>query len=131
HGRALYVLDDVRPLRTLSEKTMAEPLHLYEIADAQQHWNAQEPGGFGLGSGEFRGQNRDYGALITFSLNVPGLPLPDTEKERQRKIAERAAQRKEKEATPSAPPPKSARELKEQERPGGKAEEKPEEKKPE
>ncbi len=133
HGRALYVLDDVRPLRTLSEKTLAEPLHLYEIADAQQHWFAPEPSGFGLGSGEFRGQNRDYGALITFSLNVPGLPLPDTDKERQRKIAERAAQRtKEKETTPAAAPPKSASELKEQERPGVKPEEKPpEEKKPE
>ncbi|HYX22765.1 MAG TPA: hypothetical protein VFC23_01325, partial [Thermoanaerobaculia bacterium] len=119
HGRALYVLDDVRPLRTLTEKTMAEPLHLYETGDAQQHWNAPEPGGFGLGSAEFRGQNRDYGALLTFSLNAPGLPLPDTEKERQRKIEERAAQRKEKETTPSAPPPKSARELKTQEQPGG------------
>jgi photosystem II stability/assembly factor-like uncharacterized protein len=131
HGRALYVLDDVRPLRTLSEKTMAEPLHLYEIADVQQYWRDQEPSGFGLGSAEFRGQNRDYGALITFSLNAPGLPLPDTEKERQRKIEERAAQRKEKEATPSAPPPKSARELKEQERPGAGKPETAEEKKPE
>ncbi len=121
HGRALYVLDDVRPLRTLTEKTMAEPLHLYEIGDAQQHWQGPEPSGFGLGSAEFRGQNRDYGALITFSLNAPGLPLPDTEKERQRKIEERAAQRREKEATPPAAPPKSARELKAQEQPGGKA----------
>ena len=119
HGRALYVLDDLRPLRTLTEKTMAEPLHLYETGDAQQHWTGPEPGGFGLGSAEFRGQNRDYGALLTFSLNAPGLPLPDTEKERQRKIEERAAQRKEKETTPSAPPPKSARELKTQEQPGG------------
>jgi len=118
HGRALYVLDDLRPLRTLSEKTMAEPLHLYEIADGQQHLDTPEAGGFGLGSGEFRGQNRDYGALITFSLNVPGLPLPDSDKERQRKIDERAAQRREKETAPSTAPPKSARELKVQEHEG-------------
>ena len=36
-----------------------------------------------------RGENRAYGALLTFSLNAPGLPLPDDEKERQRKEAER------------------------------------------
>jgi photosystem II stability/assembly factor-like uncharacterized protein len=130
HGRALYVLDDLRPLRTLSEKTMAEPLHLYEAGDAQQHWVGPEAGGVALGSGEFRGQNRDYGALVTFSLNLPGLPLPDSDKERQRKIDERAAQRAEKDATPSAPPPKNARELEAQEQPGGKPEEKAGEKKP-
>ncbi|HEX4964237.1 MAG TPA: hypothetical protein VF173_25670 [Thermoanaerobaculia bacterium] len=129
HGRALYVLDDLRPLRTLSEKTMAEPLHLYDLGDVQQHWDAPEAGGFGLGSGEFRGKSRDYGALITFSLNAPGLPLPDSDKERQRKIDERAAQRKEQETTP---PPKSARELKAKEPQAGTATAKPgEEKKPE
>ncbi len=29
HGRALYVLDDVAPLRELTAETMREPLHLY------------------------------------------------------------------------------------------------------
>ena len=93
HGRALYVLDDVRPLRTLSEKTMAEPVHLYAGGDAQQHWSAPEPSGFGLGSGEFRGSNEPYGALLTFSLNAPDLPLPDEKQERERKLAERVAAR--------------------------------------
>ena len=36
----------------------------------------------GGGAGEFQGENRAYGALITYSLNAPGLPLPDDEKER-------------------------------------------------
>src|SRR4029077_13329994 len=39
---------------------------------------------------EFVGENRAYGALITFSVNAPNLPLADEEKERQRKEAERA-----------------------------------------
>jgi hypothetical protein len=47
----------------------------------------------GGGAGEYQGDNRDYGALITFSLNAPGLPLPDAEQERARKEAERAAER--------------------------------------
>jgi hypothetical protein len=94
HGRSLFVLDDIRPLRTLSDKTLAEPVHLYEIADAQQHAFRPEDSGFALGFTEYRGENRPYGALLTYSLNQPGLPLPDKEKERERKETERAAERK-------------------------------------
>ncbi len=94
HGRALYILDDVRPLRALSEATLAEPLHLYEVADAQQHWSAPDVGGFGPGAGEFRGENRPYGAILTYSLNLPDLPHPDAEKERERKEGKRVEERK-------------------------------------
>src|SRR6185436_3461238 len=38
--------------------------------------------------GEFRGESRPYGSLITFSLNAPGLPHPDVDKERERKEKE-------------------------------------------
>src|SRR5262249_13580597 len=58
HGRALWVLDDIRPFRTLTPEVLAAPLHLFEVADAQQHWRAPEEGGSGLGAGEFRGANR-------------------------------------------------------------------------
>jgi len=120
HGRALYVLDDIRPLRTLSEKTLAEPVHFYETA-AQQAWRAGEPGGFGAGSGEYRGENRQYGALLTYSLNASGLPYPDEKKERERKEAEREARLKAAQARPEEGLPQSALELKQQEKPGGPA----------
>jgi photosystem II stability/assembly factor-like uncharacterized protein len=94
HGRALFVLDDIRPLRALSEATLQEPLRFFGVADAQQHWRKAEDGGFGFGAGEFRGQNRPYGAVLTFSLNLPGLPLHDQEKERARKEREREEKRK-------------------------------------
>src|SRR6202035_4192082 len=84
HGRALYVLDDLRPLRTVSAATLAEPLHLYDVADALQHRLRPPAAGFGPGAGEFRGENRPYGAILTFSANLPGLSLPDPEKERDR-----------------------------------------------
>ncbi|HSN87856.1 MAG TPA: hypothetical protein VL025_13950, partial [Thermoanaerobaculia bacterium] len=121
HGRAVYVLDDIRPLRTLSDETQAKPIHLYEIADAQQHSQAPEAGGFGLGSGEFRGENRAYGALLHFSLSDPKLPLPDGEKERARKEEEREAKRK----AEAAEQPRTAREMKAPEGPEGAAPGKP------
>ncbi len=89
HGRSAYVLDDVRPLRTISAATMAEPIHLFEIPDAQQYWVKQTGASRFPGNGEFRGENRPYGALITFSLNIEGLPHPNDEIERERKEAER------------------------------------------
>lgn len=91
HGRSLYVLDDIRPLRTLSPATMAEPLHLFAIPDAQQHAVRQTGGERFPGDDEFRGANPPYGALVTFSLNVAGLPHPDEEKERARKEKERSS----------------------------------------
>ncbi|HEY7215725.1 MAG TPA: hypothetical protein VIC28_13925, partial [Thermoanaerobaculia bacterium] len=109
HGRALYVVDDIKPLRTLSEKTMAEKLHFYGASDAVQYSRMPERGGFGSGAGEFRGENEPYGAILTYSLNAPGLPLPEAEKERERKLEERQTKRKEEEK--SEEKPKSAWEL--------------------
>ncbi|HEV8578037.1 MAG TPA: hypothetical protein VGX68_03050 [Thermoanaerobaculia bacterium] len=108
HGRAIYVLDDITPLRTLSDKTMAEPLHFYGASNAVQYNRGPEPSGFGLGAGEFRGENEPYGAILTYSLNAPGLPLPDPEKERARKLEERQARRKE--TTKSEEKPKTPQE---------------------
>ncbi len=93
HGRALWILDDVRPLRALTEESLKKPLELFDVADAQQHWRRSEEGGFGFGAGEFRGQDRPYGAILTFALDQPGLPLFDAEKERARKEQERQAAR--------------------------------------
>jgi photosystem II stability/assembly factor-like uncharacterized protein len=94
HGRGLYILDDLRPLRSLSADLLKKPVHLFEISDAVQHARRPEEGGFALGNSEFRGENRPYGALLTFALNAPGLPHPVQEKERERKEKERTEARK-------------------------------------
>ena len=94
HGRAAYILDDVRPLRSVTKETMAKPLHLFEVEPALQHATRQKEGSRFVGDGEFRGENEPYGALLTYSLNLPGLPHPREEKERERKEKEREAARK-------------------------------------
>jgi photosystem II stability/assembly factor-like uncharacterized protein len=96
HGRAIYVLDDITPLREVTPATLAEPVHLYASQPALLYRVNRGRGGIrGGGAGEFVGENRAYGALITFSVNAPNLPLADEEKERQRKEAERARARTE------------------------------------
>lgn len=94
HGRAAYVIDDIRPLQTVSKETLAKPLHLFEVPDAQAYTTRQKEGSRFLGDAEFRGENQPYGALLTYSLNLPGLPHPADEKERERKAKEREAEQK-------------------------------------
>lgn len=94
HGRSLFVIDDVRALREIDAESLSAPLKLYPCAPAQQHAIAPEVGGFAQGSGEFYGANRPYGAIITFSLADPSLPLPDPDREKERKAAERAERAK-------------------------------------
>ncbi|MGH9862286.1 MAG: WD40/YVTN/BNR-like repeat-containing protein, partial [Candidatus Acidiferrales bacterium] len=115
HGRALYVLDDIRPLRTLSALTLGEPIHLFDPPEAQQYRVKQTGASRFPGQGEFRGENRPYGALLTYSLNFEGLPHPKEEIERERKEKERQA----------------ARAAQEKAKPGGEAKEEKEEKAPE
>ncbi|UCC72802.1 MAG: hypothetical protein JSV86_21010 [Gemmatimonadota bacterium] len=97
HGRSAYVIDDIRPLRSITAETLAQPIHLFDIPDAQQYRVKQTGASRFPGDGEFRGANRPYGALITFSLNVDGLPHPNEEIERERKAAERQPQAEEEE----------------------------------
>jgi hypothetical protein len=69
-GRGLYILDDVRPLREISSAVLAEPLHLFAIPDARQHW--LRAGTAGHGADVFHGENRPYGALLTVSAAEGG-----------------------------------------------------------
>ncbi|HYN23155.1 MAG TPA: hypothetical protein VE078_19505 [Thermoanaerobaculia bacterium] len=91
HGRALYVLDDIAPLRELTAETMREPVHLYPSSPAWLHDFGAGSGNLRGGAGEFAAPSRPYGVLLTYSLNAPGLPHPVEEKERERKEKERAA----------------------------------------
>ena len=90
HGRALYIVDDIRPLREISQEILDKPLHLFEVADARQHERKQSPGELIPGAGEYQGANRPYGALITFSISGEGIPHPDEDRERERKEAGRS-----------------------------------------
>jgi photosystem II stability/assembly factor-like uncharacterized protein len=70
HGRAAYVLDDIRPLRALArERALAAAgLHLFEVPAAIQYVVRQVDGYRFLGDGMFVGQNRPYGALLTWTV---------------------------------------------------------------
>jgi photosystem II stability/assembly factor-like uncharacterized protein len=87
HGRSAYIVDDIRPLRSLTEELTEKEIHLFEIPPARQYRVARSPSTRSAGAHEYRGENRPYGALITFWLGLEDLPHPDREKERARKEA--------------------------------------------
>ena len=70
-GRSAFVLDDIRPLRELAQKGTAilnEPLHLFPIPDAILALYAQATGTRFAADAIYKGENRAYGALVTFAL---------------------------------------------------------------
>ena len=96
HGRGAFVLDDIRPLRQISEQIQEEPVHIFPIPPAQQYRVRQTGASRFPGHGEFRGANRPYGALLTYSLNIDGLPDPEEFEKRQ--------SREKPKINPAAPP---------------------------
>ncbi|MBK8489510.1 MAG: hypothetical protein IPL49_01075 [Saprospirales bacterium] len=68
HGRSLWILDDLSPLRQLDREVLIQPLHLFQSRTATK-WQSINTGRkqpyF-----EFRGANPRYGACIQFYLQA-------------------------------------------------------------
>ncbi|MEM6706931.1 MAG: hypothetical protein AAF690_29765 [Acidobacteriota bacterium] len=94
HGRAIFVLDDISPLRTVAEAMkLAEEetkVHLFDVGAAQQYQAGASPGELMPGTTEFRGENQAYGALMTFVVLGDDVPHPDSDVERAKKEEEHA-----------------------------------------
>ena len=71
HGRAIYVLDDIRPLRELATNPGAAEvdLFLFEPASAYVHATAQSEGNRIVSDAVFRGSPREPGALLSYWLS--------------------------------------------------------------
>ena len=68
HGRAAYVIDDVRPLRTLAANPAAadDALRVFPSAPAIQYVEAEAQGYRSTGHAMFMGERRPYGALLHY-----------------------------------------------------------------
>lgn len=74
HGRGVFLLDDIRPLRALVRipGLAAAPLHVFEPPPAIQHEVSDQIGYRATGHAMFTGENRPYGALVTYIWNGSG-----------------------------------------------------------
>lgn len=74
HGRAIYVLDDIRPLRELSMNPGAADVALFffEPPDAYVHTRAQVDGYHFAADAMFQGRTRGAGALLSYWISGVG-----------------------------------------------------------
>jgi len=73
-GRAVYVLDDIRPLREMAKsgvQTLDKTLHVFTPPDAYSVETMGPEGALFPGNGMFSGENRPLGALISYVINKP------------------------------------------------------------
>lgn len=74
-GRAAYVLDDIRPLRAMAKeggsKVMAQKLKVFATPTAVLANYQQGAGGRFVAQGEYAGQNRRPGAMISYWAKKP------------------------------------------------------------
>jgi photosystem II stability/assembly factor-like uncharacterized protein len=73
-GRALYILDDIRPLRDMAKNgtgAMTKTIHLFTAPDAYQVTNQQPTGPRFDADAVFNGENRQGGAMLSYVINKP------------------------------------------------------------
>ncbi len=87
HGRAAFVIDNIRPLRGISQQLLNKTLHIFNIPDAYLHENRQAKGYHFPADAIFQGENRPYGAMITYYLN-PGFIRENNRKDNEKKKEE-------------------------------------------
>jgi photosystem II stability/assembly factor-like uncharacterized protein len=91
HGRGVFIIDDITPLRSLSAELQQRDLHVFPPRPAVM-WNlVQSRGARFPGQDEFRGANGPTDAVFYVHTNGDDLEHPDPEVQRVRDAAEMAA----------------------------------------
>jgi photosystem II stability/assembly factor-like uncharacterized protein len=79
HGRAIWVLDDIRPLQALAQSPtlMAETVHVFEPPPAYLRATTAADGYHFSGEAMFRGEPRARGALLTYWVGADSAAAAD------------------------------------------------------
>ena len=76
HGRSLYVIDDITPLREISDEITRKKLHAFPVQDVYAFQQGRMSYYLSPGDAAFTGQNKQTGACITYCL-IPSEKKPD------------------------------------------------------
>jgi photosystem II stability/assembly factor-like uncharacterized protein len=82
HGRSAYIIDDISPLREISDEIMKKKLHLFKVPDVYQFQRGRLSSQSSPGDATFRASNKASGLRISYILN------PEKKKEKQKEGTE-------------------------------------------
>lgn len=86
HSRGIYVIDDIRALRELARSgAVPDQLSVFAGGSGHKRYVAQPADARFPGNSAFAGENRPYGAPLTFWIAADDVPHPDPERERERR----------------------------------------------
>ncbi len=85
-GRAAWVLDDIRPLRALAKNStiLNQKLQLFDPPTAYQAAYQQPTGSRFGGDALYNGENRDYGAIISYYIKAEEKKKEEPSKEEEK-----------------------------------------------
>jgi len=92
HGRAVYIIDDISPLRELSEEILKKKLYLFKVNNAFEFITGRTSAYMSPGDGEFAGQNKPLGACFTYYLIPSEKKSEETPSPEMTQMQERMAQ---------------------------------------
>ena len=68
HGRSVYIIDDISPLREISKQVLQKKLHLFAVPDAVQYQQGRMSVYLSPGDASYAAENKNFGACITYHL---------------------------------------------------------------
>lgn len=89
-GRAIYILDDIRPFRAMAKEGKAildKPLYLFTPPTAYITQNQEPEGTRFAANAIFNGENKPRGAMITYSINRPETKKSEVTSDKKKKEA--------------------------------------------
>ncbi|MCX7974615.1 MAG: hypothetical protein N3B16_08950, partial [Candidatus Aminicenantes bacterium] len=85
HGRSIYIIDDITPLRELTDEITKKKIHLFTVREAIQWQSGRMSSYMTFGDAEFVGENKNLNACFTYYLN-PVERKPEEIKAEQEKM---------------------------------------------
>jgi photosystem II stability/assembly factor-like uncharacterized protein len=76
HGRSLYVIDDITPLRTISDEIISKKLHVFPVSEAYGFQQGRMSTYLSPGDAAFSGENKQSGACISYYI-IPSEKKPE------------------------------------------------------
>jgi len=91
HGRSIYIVDDISPLREISEEIVQKKLYLFKPPEAIEFIRGRMSSYMSPGDTPFRGRNKQMGACITYYL-TPSKKKAQKKSEGETQMMERMMQ---------------------------------------